>query len=118
LGLAPGVFKIFLSETFVVVVYLLMLSFSRGDIGNFQSNIASQMTNIYSHVWDLCQVVSSGGWQISVEFKAVALFKKILESSSWGVAIVWVIGELVAVIFVSRGSSDDFFLSERLLVLE
>jgi hypothetical protein len=91
-----------------------MLVFVGGEIGNFRSDIPSQMTNYISRVWDLCQVVSSGGWLISVEFGAVVSFKKILESSSWGVAIVWVIGEPVAVFFVSLGSSGDFFLSERL----
>jgi hypothetical protein len=56
----------------------------------------------------------SGGWLISVKFGVVVLFEKVLRLSSRGVAIVWVIGQPVAVFFVSRGSSDDFLLSERL----
>jgi hypothetical protein len=91
-----------------------MLGLVRGDIGTFRSDIASQMMNYISHVWDLFQVFLSSGWLISVEFGAVVSFEKIMESSSWGVAIVWVIGESIAVVFVSCGSSDDFFLSERL----
>jgi hypothetical protein len=86
-----------------------MLDFVRGNIGNFRSDVASQMTNYASHVWVFCQVVSSCGWLSSLKFRAVVSFEEILELSSWGVARVWVIGEPIAVFFVSPGSSDDFF---------
>jgi hypothetical protein len=54
---------------------------------------------------------------ISVEFRAVVLFEKVLESSSLGVVVEWENDKPVAVFFVSPGSSDEFFSSERFLWL-
>jgi hypothetical protein len=98
---------------FVVAVYLLMLGLVSGDIGNFRSDIASQRTNYISYVWNCCQIVLSCRQLLSVKFGAVVLFIGIMESSSWGVAIVWVDDNPFAVFFVLRGSFDNFFLSGK-----